>query len=122
MFLRQALLIAALPVSLCVAPAALVRASAGERQVAPAASDSLSSFLTFPTPDALTNASHSGAHGLAARHNRLRQFAPDFSNLPAEYFQVAGVRSIQSASDANQAIYRSSFSIRPRGRAPPLSF
>ena len=112
--LYSALLIAGVLLNLCVAPAA----SLGDRQPQQDV-QSFSSVASGAHSHALTTGSRALTELPLAKPKRAQHPLFDFTALRPEGFQLSAASFGQGALDCDQFAFRSSFSVRPQGRAPP---
>lgn len=117
-YLYSALLIAGLLANLCAAPAVSFGRMAARSQ------QGLGSFADAAggaQSHALTTAPRANSEVPGSKQKRVRHPALDFTALPPERFQLSAASLGQRALNYNQLVFCSSFLVRQRGRAPPIS-
>jgi hypothetical protein len=115
-FLYSAWLIAGVLLNLCVAPAA----SFGHNQSQRATAAFATASGGVPS-HALTTGLRGHSEVPASKQKRSRHPALDFTALPPESFTLASLSLGQHAFDNDLVVFHSAFSVRPKGRAPPVS-
>jgi hypothetical protein len=113
--LYSALLIAGVLLNLCVAPAAAFGHKQPLQEV-----ESFAGVASGAQSHALTTAPRTHTEIPASKQKRVRHPALDFTALPPESFQLSSMSCGQRAFDHDRFAFRSSFSVRPQGRAPPV--
>jgi hypothetical protein len=111
------LLIAGVLLNVCLAHGSAVRLAAESQQ-------GIESFAVQSGGApwrALTTGPRTHSEVPASKQKRLRHPALDFTALPPERFTPSSVSLGQPALDNDLVVFDSSFSVRPKGRAPPVS-
>jgi hypothetical protein len=117
-YLPGALLIAGVLLNLCSASAAGLRVSAAQpRQEV----ESFAGVAGGAHSHALLTGPRAHSEVPASKQKRIRHPALDFAALPAESLQLSSLSLGQRARDLDQFVFRCSFTVRPQGRAPPVS-
>jgi hypothetical protein len=114
--LYRALLIAGVLLNLCVAPTAPF----GHKQPQQEA-QSFAGVASGAHSQALTTAPRPHTEIPASKQKRVRHPALDFTALAPESFQLSSLSFSERALDRHRFAFRSSFSVQPQGRAPPVS-
>src|SRR5882672_910973 len=114
--LCRALLMAGVLANLCLAQPFASGSVAAQQQ-----EEFISNFANSSQSHALTNAPRAHSHVPASKQKRVRHPALDFAALPPECFHLLAAALGHRTLDRNQRIFHSTFLVRPRGRAPPVS-
>jgi len=114
--LYSALLIAGVLLNLCAAPAAAFGHTQPQQEA-----QSFAGVTGSAHSHALTTAPRPQTEIPASKQKRVRHPALDFTALPPESFQLSSVSFSERALEQHRFAFHSSFSVRPQGRAPPVS-
>lgn len=115
--LYSALLIAGVLLNLCMAPGSPGRITVQSQPEA----GSFAGVDGGAYSHALTTAPRAHSEVPAAKQKRVRHPALDLTALLPQSFQLSFLPLGQTALDNHQFLFHSSFSVRPQGRAPPVS-